>query len=58
MQSGKLPKAEVSYGPGKPAEHCGICMYFRSPASCAIVEGEIDWRYWCKKFDKGKGAAK
>lgn len=54
----KLTKAAVSYGPGKPAEHCGICMYFRSPASCVLVEGEIDWRYWCKRFDKGKGTAK
>jgi hypothetical protein len=53
-----MTKAEVSYGPGKPAEHCAICVHYRQPASCTIVEGSIDWRDWCKKFDKGKPPAK
>lgn len=51
----KLTKAQVSYGPGKPDEHCGICIHFRRPSSCTIVEGDIDWRDWCRKFVAGRG---
>jgi hypothetical protein len=60
----KLTKAEVSYGPGKLAEHCGICIHFIAyqnrglKGGCTIVQGPIDWRDWCKKFDKATPFAK
>lgn len=56
MADDKFTKAEVHYGHGHPDAHCGICRHYRKPGTCAIVEGEIDWRYWCEKFAKAARA--
>ena len=52
MADDKFTKAEVRYGHGHPEAHCGICRHYRKPGTCEIVEGDIDWRYWCEKFAK------
>jgi hypothetical protein len=51
MIGGKCTKAEVNYGPGRPNIRCGLCMNYRVPMTCTIVEGDVDPDYVCDAFN-------
>ncbi len=50
----KRSKGSVNYSRSKGADRCGVCVYFRSPAACALVEGSIAASYWCRLFSRRK----
>jgi hypothetical protein len=47
----KMSKEIAGYQtiPGNGAQ-CDICALFQPPISCAMVEGNIDLRGWCRFF--------
>ena len=46
----KVSKQSVDYSKGKPAEHCGICVYYNKGNTCDKVQGVIQSDYWCRLF--------
>jgi hypothetical protein len=61
----KKSKSEVAYSKGMPKSHCGPvqgwrggdCKHFRKPYGCALVEGQIAPRMWCKLHEARAGMA-
>jgi 8-oxo-dGTP pyrophosphatase MutT (NUDIX family) len=54
----KLSHEEVSYGPGKPEHHCGICTFFKAAGPhCGIVADPIEYQDGCDRFEFGADAA-
>jgi hypothetical protein len=51
----KFTKESVNYSLGYKPAHCGICQHFLRPSACELVAGQIDPKYWCKKFKKHAG---
>lgn len=49
-EDSKLSKASVDYSPGKGDTRCRNCAHFDGDDACALVAGEIDPDYWCKRF--------
>lgn len=48
--SRKLSKSTAGYREGDDTLNCGTCMHRRGEDACLIVEGEIDRRFWCKRW--------
>lgn len=50
----KMPKSEVEFEhPAKGSDHCGDCVHFEDGGTCAIVDGAILAKDWCKEFKGG-----
>lgn len=48
--TGKVTKAQVDYGRGRPGSRCGVCTFFDPPSGCSKVEGSVDPAAWCSLF--------
>jgi hypothetical protein len=47
----KIDKQAAKYqNSPKGQQRCEICLQFRPPAQCAIVQGAINPRGWCQYF--------
>ena len=45
---------KYQYPSPHPGQECERCVYFKSPKSCGIVDGEVSPEGWCTAFhDKG-----
>lgn len=51
IPSGKQPKPDVNYGPGRPNTRCGVCLNYRVPNTCTRVDGSIDPDDACDLFN-------
>lgn len=50
----KASKESVDYSEGMQGSKCELCKHFLAPASCALVDGEIDPQYWCELFERAR----
>lgn len=51
QQQQKVSQAEAKYqGQPKGQQRCEICLQFRPPASCQLVDGTISRTGWCQFF--------
>ena len=49
----KVPQKAVGYqDTPKGAQRCDNCAQFEAPASCKVVDGDIDAAGWCKVYVK------
>lgn len=46
----KLPKPSVDYREGDDTWNCRTCRHRQGEDACLIVAGEIDPRFWCKRW--------
>ena len=47
----KQPKASVDFEhPAQGVDHCAECQHFVNPDACALVEGRVQPRDWCRLF--------
>jgi hypothetical protein len=49
----KISKLEAHYQ-SMPfgAQRCARCTMFRSPDTCTAVRGEVEYKGWCKLFER------
>jgi hypothetical protein len=48
----KLSRADAGYQDApRSGLSCLACTFFRRPASCQVVDGEVSPHGWCRLFD-------
>jgi len=48
----KRTHKSVNYGRGMTSAHCGICVHFRAPSDCTLVQPPVRRTGWCELFKK------